>query len=64
MLSSPYGGASRDEDLPRHPALRRYFTENRVLFSSADWVCGTPFTLRAVEEMATARQAFSARMLK
>ncbi|KMK65732.1 ABC transporter substrate-binding protein [Puniceibacterium sp. IMCC21224] len=62
VSSMPYGGASRAEDLPQHPALRRYVAEDRVLFSTADWVCGTPFTLRAVEEMAAARLALTQRI--
>lgn len=58
VTSSPYPGASRAEEVLVHPALaslRDRAGEARV--SDADWVCGTPFVLRAVAQMAAARRA-------
>ena len=55
LIAAPrYAGHSRSEDLAAHPVLSRYAQEGRVIQSDADWVCGTPFTLRAVETVAAA----------
>ncbi|SNR77331.1 ABC transporter substrate-binding protein [Puniceibacterium sediminis] len=58
LISAPrYPGHSRSEDLSFHPVLARYSDEGRLIFSTSDWVCGTPFSLRAVDTVATARAA-------
>ncbi len=55
LIAAPrYAGHSRSEDLAAHPVLSRYAQAGRVIQSDADWVCGTPFTLRAVETVAAA----------
>lgn len=56
VTSAPYPGASRSEEILVHPALealRRSGGEARV--SDADWICGTPYLLRAIRGMAEAR---------
>ncbi|MFP7674449.1 ABC transporter substrate-binding protein [Marivita sp. S0852] len=51
LVGSPsYGGFSRSEEMTTHPALGDY----PVLHSSPDWVCGTPYALRAVAQVADA----------
>lgn len=62
VTSTPYPAASRAEEILVHPALqaiRAGAGEARV--TDADWVCGTPFILRAVRAMATARRALGDR---
>ncbi|WP_246107492.1 ABC transporter substrate-binding protein [Puniceibacterium confluentis] len=62
LISSPrYGGHSRSEDTAFHPVLSHYAQDNRVIFSTSDWVCGTPLTLRAVQDVADARAALTSR---
>lgn len=56
VTSSPYPGASRSEEILVHPALldlRERASAARI--TDADWVCGTPALLRAIEAMAAAR---------
>lgn len=56
VTSTPYPGASRAEEILTHPALRAIRSAaTRSQMSDADWVCGTPYLLRAVEGMAQAR---------
>lgn len=45
-----YRGYSMAEDMVTHPALAAI----PVLNTSVDWVCGTPFILRAIEDVARA----------
>ena len=55
VTSTPYPGASRSEEILVHPALaaiRESAGAARV--TDADWVCGTPYVLRAVAAMAQA----------
>lgn len=57
LTSHPYPGASRSEDIMAHPvvqSLRKGATSGR--FTDRDWVCGTPFVLRAVAQMVHLRQ--------
>ncbi|MFE3835531.1 ABC transporter substrate-binding protein [Pseudogemmobacter sonorensis] len=62
VTSTPYPGASRSEEILRHPALARLREGAGVAATTdADWVCGTPHVLRAVAAMARARAAFEAR---
>lgn len=58
VLDQHYSGHSRAEEILDHPALRaaRRWIPASVL-SSPDWVCGTPFVLRAAESLRDARQA-------
>lgn len=60
LISSPrYPGGSRSEDIMFHPAIAQYARNNRLIFSSSDWVCGTPITLRAVKDVARAHANFT-----
>lgn len=45
-------GASRAEDILMHPALAAF---GPAATTSADWVCGTPHVLRAIEDLREAR---------
>lgn len=49
----PYPAASRSEEIIAHPALEGI---PRV-FSGPEWVCGTPLTLLALEQMMAVREA-------
>ena len=52
VTSEPYPGASRAEELLTHPALRAVQKNaGATLHTDADWVCGTPFILRAIGAM-------------
>lgn len=58
VTSRPYPGASRSEDILRHPALAALGAEARVVAANdADWLCGTPYILRAVTAMRDLRLA-------
>lgn len=60
VTSAPYPGASRSEDILRHPALevlRAKAAARRM--SDADWICGIPHILRAVAGMAAAHKALT-----
>lgn len=60
LISSPrYPGGSRSEDIMFHPAIAHYAEDHRLIFSSADWVCGTPITLRAVHDVARAHETLT-----
>ena len=60
VTSAPYPGASRSEEILRHPALGalRDRAAARVV-SDGDWICGIPQILRAVAGMADARKALA-----
>lgn len=47
VTSPPYAGNSRSEDIMTHPAL----ADIPRIQSTPDWVCGTPFVLRAIAEI-------------
>lgn len=55
ITAEPYAGGSRSEEIVFHPALAHYAKMDRLLYSSSDWVCGTPITLRAVRQISRAR---------
>lgn len=58
LTSKPYPGQSRSEEILDHPVVRRIQgTASAAKLTDHDWVCGTPFVLRAVEELATLRQS-------
>ena len=57
ISSSPYPGGSRSEEIMDHPvidALRRSRPEASL--TDHDWVCGTPFVLRAIQGMVELRR--------
>jgi iron complex transport system substrate-binding protein len=51
ISGTPYPAHSRAEEVMRHPVLARRAAEGRVALSSADWVCGNSFTMRALDGM-------------
>lgn len=60
ITSHPYPGASRSEEIMDHPvvqSLRK--TSANGSFSDQDWVCGTPFVLRAIGAMADLRKGMA-----
>jgi iron complex transport system substrate-binding protein len=58
VTSTPYPGASRSEEILDHPALAALRDSAGIAATTdADWVCGTPYLLRAVAAMKTAREA-------
>lgn len=60
ITSTPYPGASRSEEVKRHPvieALRRARPEASM--TDRDWICGTPFVLRAIDDMVALRREMS-----
>lgn len=56
ITGQPYPGASRSDEILDHPVVRalRHRRTGAVL-TDRDWVCGTPYVLRAVAEMRDAR---------
>jgi len=58
ITSHPYPGSSRSEEILDHPvvrALRQSTTASAM--SDQDWVCGTPYVLRAIEALGHTRRA-------
>jgi len=53
VSGTPYPGASRSEEIMAHPALEGI---PRVA-SGPEWVCGTPLTLNALDQMVAVREA-------
>ncbi len=52
-----YPGASRSEEILDHPVLQRLAVgSTKGAISDRDWVCGTPYVLRAIEELSTIRR--------
>ncbi|PRY92023.1 iron complex transport system substrate-binding protein [Hasllibacter halocynthiae] len=51
-----YPGASRSEEILDHPAVRALREGRRGGIADQDWVCGTPFVLRAIEDLARTRR--------
>lgn len=58
--SEPYPGASRSEEILRHPALRSLVEGAGRMTSGPDWVCGTPHVVSALAELARTRDALDA----
>ena len=55
-----YAGASRSEAILDHPVLAALDGARRGdRISDSDWVCGTPYVLRAIRELAEARRALT-----
>lgn len=58
ITSAPYPGASRSEEVQRHPViedLRR--SRPDAALTDSDWVCGTPFVLEAIADMVALRKS-------
>ena len=61
VTSAPYPGASRSEEILRHPALAAVRgAAAAAMVSDAEWICGLPHLLRAVAGMASAQRAIRA----
>ncbi|MGR3760652.1 ABC transporter substrate-binding protein [Roseobacteraceae bacterium NS-SX3] len=57
--TSPYPRGSRSEELLQHPVVRHLAERSSAgRVRDADWVCGTPHVLRAVEALAEERRKF------
>ena len=57
--TSPYPRAARSEDNLAHPVVRHLAARSGAgQMRDADWVCGTPHVLRAVETLAEERRLF------
>ncbi|GAB1364424.1 ABC transporter substrate-binding protein [Rhodobacter sp.] len=58
VTSAPYPGASRSEEMLTHPALTLLRQNAGVATTTdADWICGNPHILRAMQGMLAAREA-------
>lgn len=53
--ASPYPGASRSEDIRHHPALQSLISAGQGHTSGPDWICGTPFIIDALQDLADIR---------
>ncbi|WP_287013500.1 ABC transporter substrate-binding protein [Actibacterium sp.] len=61
ITGARYPGASRSEALLDHPALAPLLAAvPDAPATNADWVCGTPYVLRAIEGLVAARKALEA----
>jgi len=57
----PYPGASRSEEILDHPVIRALRDDAvGAVLTDRDWVCGTPFVLRAIEDMRDTRRRMEA----
>lgn len=58
VTSRPYAGSSRSEEMLEHPALLALRGKARVeATNDGDWLCGTPYILRAVAAMRDVRES-------
>ena len=57
ITSVPYAGVSRSEEVMDHPVIAA-LRDGRpgAPMMDRDWVCGTPFVLRAIDTMAGLRR--------
>lgn len=57
VTARTYPGGSRSEEMLVHPVVRAFRAgRESTVISDQSWVCGTPFVLDAVEELAEARR--------
>ncbi len=57
ITTSPYPGGSRAEDVMRHPAVKALERGRATAaLTDHDWVCDTPFVLRAADQLADLRR--------
>ncbi|WP_246040455.1 ABC transporter substrate-binding protein [Roseovarius arcticus] len=59
ITSRRYPGGSRAEEVMDHPIVGTMRGQSAAL-TDQDWVCGTPFVLRAIGDMADARRSVEA----
>lgn len=61
IIGRPHPGASRAEAIYEHPVIKALRAESPAsLISDRDWICGTPYVLRAIEELAADRRTWEA----
>ena len=61
VTSRPYPGRSRAEEVTDHPVVRSFRDlQASATVSDHDWVCGTPYVLRAIDKLGAARRAMTA----
>lgn len=61
IIGRPYPGASRAEAIYEHPVIEALRAGSpAALMSDRDWICGTPYVLRAIEELAADRRVWEA----
>ena len=59
VSTTPYPRGSRSEEILQHPVVDQLATRSGAgQIRDADWVCGTPHVLRAVEALAEERRKF------
>ncbi|WP_353474498.1 ABC transporter substrate-binding protein [Salipiger sp. H15] len=57
ITARPYPGASRSEEILRHPVIRRLQASHATHASTgSDWICGTPHVLGAIEALSGFRE--------
>lgn len=60
ITSQPYPGASRSEAIMDHPVVKALRADlPSATVTDSDWVCGTPYVLRAIESLAETRRAMT-----
>ena len=52
-----YPGASRSEAILDHPVVESFADRLNGTETDRDWICGTPFVLRAIDDLANVRDA-------
>ena len=58
ITGTPYPGASRSEDILAHPIVDTFRRTKAV--TGANWICGTPFVLDAIDDLIDARRTLEA----
>ncbi|MEO9779492.1 MAG: ABC transporter substrate-binding protein [Sedimentitalea sp.] len=60
IAARPYPGASRSEGILDHPVVQKLRVNHAgATMTDHDWVCGTPYVLRAIENLVAARETLS-----
>lgn len=60
ITTTPYPGGSRAEDVMQHPVVKAIQDSRATAaVTDHDWVCGTPFVLRAAEQLADLRRSMT-----
>lgn len=61
ITSKPFPAASRADEIKDHPVISALRGPHaRTSLTDHDWVCGTPFVLRAIDDMVQLRRAMQA----
>jgi len=61
ITARPYPGHSRAEEFKDHPVIEHLSARaGQAIMSDRDWVCGTPFVLRAIDTLRAARETWQA----